>query len=157
MLFFTDCIRHILLDSIQPHNDMGFPSLLFHSGLLLQLRDRRPVRRLPHESHVRGQLLVHHSPNRHNIHNARARVALLLRRRVPDAVRPRPIQAAHAADPLAPEPGRVAHAVRAPGAALDTLRLRVRASGGLRAAHHVRQDHAQTAESGLHYTAAGHR
>lgn len=137
------------MDHGEPRDDLGFPHLLLPDGQPVQLRDRRAVRRLADQGHERGQVLVHRRPRGRRLRHARPRLALLLLRRRAHPHGPRPPEAAHRSAAVAAQPGRAEDAVGQAGAPLDPIGIRVRASGGLRPADHVRQDHAQDADHGL--------
>lgn len=153
---FPDRSGHLILDDIQSHHDLGFPRFLFRRRLLLQLRGGRPLRGLPHQGHGRGEILVHHRPNRHHLHNAGIGVAFLFRRCASLPVGSCAFETAHAADSVAPKSGYTAYAVDAQATSLDTFWVCVCAPGGLRSADHIREDYAKTAESRVQYTVAGY-
>ena len=95
---------------------------------------------------VGANVLVHGGDIVHHARHSGVIVALLLHRCAADSVGPRAAEAAGRPNALAPEPGHIAHAVDKAHAPLPPLGLRVRPSGGLRPADHVRQDNAQIAE-----------
>lgn len=64
MYLRSDRTRHDVLDSVQPHHDMGLAGVVLCAGLLLQLRDRRAVRGLAHRGAHAAHLLVHRRPHR---------------------------------------------------------------------------------------------
>jgi hypothetical protein len=144
-----DRVGHVLLDGVQPHHDLGLAHLLLHNGLLLQLRDRRSVRRFADQGHVGSEVLVHDGPVRDDLDNAGAGVAVLLRGRGPHPVGPCQVEAAAGPGALQTQPGRAEDAVGEKSTPVDPVRLRVRPPGGLWQADHVGQDHEEAAEFGF--------
>ena len=56
---FLDRIRHDVLDGIQPYHNLGLAGVVLRAGLLLQLRDRGPLRGLADGRAHAGHVLVH--------------------------------------------------------------------------------------------------
>lgn len=87
-LIFPDCIRYFILDSFQPHNDMGFIAMVLHLRLLLQLLYRWHLCWFTINGNAGSQFLVYNCNNSSYLHCSCASLAFLLRRCIPKFIRP---------------------------------------------------------------------
>lgn len=149
-----DCIGHLILDSIQPHNGLGFFSFLLCRGLLLQLCSGWALRWFLNKSHGRSQILVYNSTNRYYINNAGIGMAVLFRRCASIFIGSCTIQTANAADTFTAESRYFAYTINEAAEALDSFRLCVCASGRFWPFDYIGENHEKTAESRVQYTVA---